>query len=113
MSFDIRQSRRFEKEFKHLNKKYRSLPVDLARLIAELETNPFIGSDLGNGLRKVRMAITAKGKGKSHGARIILYTTAVINVDEDGLVTLVYMYDKSERDSISPQEIAALMEGII
>lgn len=113
MSFEVIQAEPFSKEFKRLHKKFHSLKKDLTRLTDELESNPFIGVDLGGGLRKVRMAITSKGKGKSHGARVITYTTAVVNVDEEGLVTLVYLYDKGERDSISAEEIASLLKGLL
>lgn len=102
----------FDREFKRLNKKYRSLQKDVATLIEELEQNPFIGVDLGNGVRKVRLAIASKGRGKSHGARVITYTTAVVNVDEEGVVTLLFLYDKGERDTISAAEIDFLMNTL-
>ena len=38
-----------------------------------METDPMQGVDLGNGMRKVRMAIASKGKGKSSGAIVITY----------------------------------------
>ena len=37
----------------------------------DIINNPFLGDDLGSGIRKVRMAIASKGKGKSGGARIL------------------------------------------
>ena len=52
------------KELKRLAKRYRSLKQDIAKLGASLQENPYQGADLGNGLRKVRMSITSKGKGK-------------------------------------------------
>lgn len=102
----------FDKEFKRLSKKYRSLKQDVAMLIEELYINPSIGADLGNGIRKVRLAIGSKGKGKSHGARVITYTTAIVGIDEEGLVTLLFIYDKGERDSISANEIADLLKAL-
>lgn len=107
MKYEINLSKRFRKEFKRLFKKYHSLDNDLERLINSLEQNPAQGADLGNNLRKVRMAISAKGKGKSHGARVITYTV-LINVDE-GTVTLLTLYDKAEQDSIGPKEIETLL----
>ena len=53
----------FDKEFKRLSKKYHSLKSDLAALVKELEQNPTLGADLGNGLHTVRMSIASKGKG--------------------------------------------------
>lgn len=69
---------RFRKEAKRLGKKYKSLADDFIRLYADLQENPLLGVDLGKGVRKVRLAITSKGKGKSGGARVITYTDALI-----------------------------------
>lgn len=107
MSFEIKTLRSFDKRLKRLAKKYHSIKEDLAVLVASLRENPAQGADLGNNLRKVRMAISAKGKGKSHGARVITYT-ALINVDE-GTVTLLTLYDKAEQDGIGPKEIETLL----
>ncbi len=61
----------FIRQFKRLTKKYSSLLKDYDIFKEELRKNPFQGNDLGNGVRKVRMSITSKGKGKSGGARVI------------------------------------------
>ena len=111
MSYKIETFKAFNREFKRLYKKYPSLKQDLAKLGEDLAINPFIGVDLGHGLRKIRMASGSKGKGKSHGARVITYTSTVINVSGDGVVTLLTIYDKGERDSISLEEIKDLMES--
>ena len=71
----IKLSAIFRKEFKRLAKKYRSLPFDLDKLIESIQENPMQGTDLGNRLRKIHLAITSKGKGKSSGARVITYTS--------------------------------------
>ena len=53
------------------------------------------------------MAISDKGKGKSGGARVITYT---VEVDEaSGTVTLLTIYDKGERESITSREIGLLL----
>lgn len=101
----------FDKEFKRLSKKYKSLLKDLLHLSEELIANPYQGADLGKGLRKVRMAITAKGKGKSHGARVITYTDAIISINEGKLI-LLYIYDKTERNTISDKELEELLKLI-
>ena len=74
MSCRITTSEDFERRMKRLAKKYRSMKQDYALLLASLTENPFQGADLGQGLRKVRMAIASKGKGKSGGARVITIT---------------------------------------
>ena len=61
---------------------------------------------MGNGLRKVRMSVTSKGKGKSGGARVITFT-AIIATDTTEILLLT-IYDKSERDNITDSELKAL-----
>ena len=46
---------------------------DYDAFLTGLEQDPFQGTRLGKGVRKVRMAIASKGKGKSGGARVITY----------------------------------------
>lgn len=98
----------FKKEFKRLSKRYRSLLNDVQKLQRELLAKPDLGTDLGNGLRKICMAIQSKGKGKSGGARVITYT--IITKIEETEINLLYIYDKSERDSISATEIKELLK---
>ena len=54
MNFEIVVSKLFAKENKRLGKKYKSLKNDYLLLLERLERNPFEGTDLGHGLRKVR-----------------------------------------------------------
>ena len=46
---------------------------DYDAFLTDLEQNPYQGTSLGKGVRKVRMVIASKGKGKSGGARVITY----------------------------------------
>lgn len=108
MNYEVELGSKFKQAFKRLRKKYRSLDKDLEQLIAELKQNPTMGADLGNGIHKVRMAISDKGKGKSHGARVITHT-AIISVEE-GVITLITLYDKAEQSTITPQEIARILK---
>lgn len=107
MNYSIKTARSFEKELKRLGKHYASIADDYASLLTELRTNPQLGTDLGGGLRKIRMRITAKGKGKSGGARVITFTV-IVAVDETE-VNLLYIYDKAERSNITAKEIDALL----
>jgi len=61
----------FKKEFKRLNKKYPSLKNDIESFVNNLLDNPMFGIDLGNGLRKIRISIKSKLRGKQGGTRII------------------------------------------
>ena len=81
MNYRIIPSTSFLKESKRLARKYPSFKNDLEILQKELIINPNSDVEIGVGLRKVRMAIGSKGKGKSHGARVITYTV-ILSVDE-------------------------------
>ena len=106
MKYNIIILSEFEKEFKRLSKRYHSLKDDFILLQKELHENPTAGVDLGKGLRKVRMAIHSKGK--SHGARVITHT--VILSVEEGVINLVYIYDKAEKENISEKEIQSILK---
>ncbi len=67
----------FLKSAKALAKRYRSFSDDLKGLRDEILQNPSVGDDLGNGIRKLRMAIKSKGKGKRAGARVITLTAII------------------------------------
>lgn len=77
MTVKIIPSAEFDRQFKRLAKKYKSLLDDYLTFSNELKKNPFQGSELGSGVRKIRMAILSKGKGKSGGARVLTLTMLV------------------------------------
>ena len=108
MNYKIKVLPDFARTLKRLGKKYHSIKQDYANLLEELYANPQTGVDLGGGLRKVRMAISSKGRGKSHGARVITFTVVV--AIEESEINLLTIYDKAERESISPKEIEALLK---
>lgn len=100
----VQYSQDFKKAFKQLKKKYKSLPEDFKQLFTSLVENPYQGNELYDGMRKVRIAITSKGKGKSGGGRIIIRLTVT-----DTVLSFLYIYDKSEMENISD----AFMDDII
>ena len=111
MNCKVVTTRKFEREFKHLSKKYRSLDDDYEMLIKELEQNPTTGDDLGDNIRKVRMAIASKNRGKSGGARVITYHLLIDA--ENAKIYLLTIYDKGKQDSISKEEIKLLKTIIV
>ena len=111
MSYKIKSAASFDKDFKRLLKRYVSLPDDLKLLVKELKKNPAMGTSLGHGVHKIRMAIKSKGGGKSGGARVITYVNVVIDTEE-GSVYLLAMYDKSDQDTITDQAIKDLLKQI-
>ena len=108
MNYEIIVKPTFQREAKRLAKHYSSFKEDFVSLIDDLEQNPLLGTDLGHGLRKVRMKITSKGKGKSGGARVITFTLVVSQ--QDAVLNLLYIYDKADRASISEKEIEQLLK---
>ncbi|MEZ0487237.1 hypothetical protein [Fibrella aquatica] len=100
MSFNVSIIPDAKRDVKQLVKKYPSFKLDLETLISSLEENPQQGEPLGKDCFKVRIAIRAKKKGKSGGARVI---TCVKIIDEE--VFLVAVYDKSEFDTLTDKTI--------
>jgi mRNA-degrading endonuclease RelE of RelBE toxin-antitoxin system len=105
MNYSVYPTPDFKKFIKKLSKKHPSLKSDLQDLILVLKEKPDSGINLGQGIHKIRMAITSKGKGKSGGARIITYL-----VTQDNEVYLVYIYDKSQLENITKEQIIELLK---
>ncbi len=97
----------FLKAAKALSKRYRSFKEDLKEISREIQKNPLAGDDLGNGVRKIRMAIQSKGKGKRGGARVITLTVSVD--DKQSTVTFLYVYDKSDMENVSAKKIKQII----
>ena len=111
MKYEIGYIPSFAKELKALCKKYKSLKKDFEALKEEIETNPNIGVSLGEGLRKIRLNISSKNKGKSGGARVITHEILVeIDLQETMSVAFISIYDKSEYDTVDLNIVKKLVE---
>jgi mRNA-degrading endonuclease RelE of RelBE toxin-antitoxin system len=75
----------FKIAYKRLKKRHRSLEADFERLLLSLMENPEQGVELIEGVRKIRLAISSKRRGRSGGARVII--RARIVEDEFNLFT--------------------------
>ncbi len=76
----------------------------------DIINNPFLGDNLGSGIRKVRMAIASKGKGKSGGARIL---TLNLLLDTESMeITLLTIYDKGEISDVKDDFIKYLISNL-
>ena len=84
----------FAKEAKRLAKKYPSFKQDYKDFLLSIKNNPLQGDEITKNIRKIRMAIKAKGKGKSGGARVITYN--FITHEMDGRIILLLIYDKED-----------------
>lgn len=104
-------TRTFEKCAKSIAKKYKRFQTDYDNFVADLKKNPSLGTDLGSGLRKVRMAIQSKAKGKSGGCRVI--TLGIF--EKNDILFLTYIYDKSDTSNISVRTLKEILkeEGLI
>ena len=107
MSYKISSIPLFDKQAKRLAKKFPSLKNDLADLVEKLTAEPEQGKALGNNFYKVRLAIASKGKGKSGGARVITYIKIV-----ETTVYMTFIYDKSEKATITDKELKQIFGTI-
>jgi hypothetical protein len=101
----------FAKQAKVLRKRYKSFEQDYFELLKLLKDTPFHGINLGNGFRKIRLAIKSKNKGKSGSARVITLTTKMLAHDNSGTLYLIDIYDKEEQESISIKELLNLVKN--
>ena len=108
MEYKIIPTSVFQKDVKRLFKKYKSIFNDIAEFENELLNHPDIGEDLGGKLRKIRVQIKSKNKGKSGGARIITYNIIVTEYLKK--IYLVAIYDKSEKETLTKEEINVLLK---
>ena len=76
-------------------------------MISSLEAQPAQGVALGNNFYKIRLAISAKGKGKSGGARVITYLKVTATT-----VYLASIYEKGEKETISKKELEGIFKMI-
>ena len=112
MSYNIQISRSFAKEAKHLAKKYPSFKQDYKDFLNSIQENPLQGDELTPGIRKIRMAIKSKGRGKSGGARVITYN--IIYEKQNGCVVLLLIYDKADFSTVDVNIIKKIIhdEGL-
>jgi len=94
MAFEVVLTPDFKKDLKQIAKKHKQILKDIAGLIDQLTGNPAMGTDLGQNVYKIRLAISGTNKGKSGGARVITYVVIV-----DKTVFLAEIYLKSEFDT--------------
>ena len=104
MNYRISFNSDFELHFKKLSKKYKSLILDLSKLVESLRNEPEQGVPLGSNLFKIRLKIVSKGKGKSGGARIITYL-----IHQEKEIYFIAIYDKSEIENLSKQQLKTLL----
>ena len=104
MSYVIQSHTEFEKCFKRLSKKYRSLADDVRDFRDSLQENPYQGAELYPGIRKIRMPITSKGRGKAGSARVITASDVIV-AEHEGRIALLTIYDKQDAATVNVKVI--------
>jgi hypothetical protein len=112
VSVKIIATQDFARRLKKLIKKYKSLKREIATLQQSLQSNPTQGTPLGNNAFKVRVAVKSKGKGKSGGLRVISYFEVAVVVDQEDRLFMLTIYDKSDTEAISKEEIKQMIDKI-
>ena len=110
MNFKIQTTSYFDTEAKRLGKRYRSLVDDLKSVRDSITEDPFQGTEIMPGIRKVRMSIETKGRGKSGGARVITFTYLVS--EESGNVILLLLYDKADASSVKSNVVKKIVKDL-
>jgi len=101
----VRTSEEFRIAYKRLKKRHKSLQHDFERLLVSLLENPIQGVEIEENVRKIRLAITSKGRGKSGGARVIIRVRLI--ADE---LQLLYIYDKADFENVSDAFLRDVMK---
>lgn len=115
MKVTVSVTKNFIKTAKPLIKKYKSLKSDLLRLEKELFQKPHTGIALGDNAYKIRLRISSKQKGKSGGARVITLVESNLLIksekvsENETIVYLLTIFDKSEIENISEKELSDLI----
>ena len=100
----------FAKEAKRLAKKYPSFKQDYKEFLESIKNNPLQGDEITKNIRKIRMAIKAKGKGKSGGARVITFN--ILTDIENGHVVFLLLYDKEDASTVKVNVVKQLVRDM-
>lgn len=110
MSYEITRHKDFDVSIKRLAKRYRSMADDYKDFLDSLEENPFQGAELSPGIRKIRMPIASKGRGKSGSARVI--TANAIIAEHEGRIALLTIYDKQDAQTVDLKVIRRMAQEL-
>ena len=110
MSYEISRHQDFDVSIKRLAKRYRSMADDYANFLESLQKNPLQGAELCPGIRKIRMPIASKGRGKFGSARVI--TANAIVAENEGRIALLTIYDKSDASTVKLNVIKEMARSL-
>ena len=103
--------RDFQKQIRHLRRKYPSVSAEVRDLVFRLQAGERPGDEVPDvgyaGVYKERLRNRSAQRGKQGGFRVIYYAQLV------DLVFLLLIYSKTEVDNISAHEIKVVLEKTI
>ncbi len=109
-SISVSVSNDFAKEAKRLAKKYPSFKQDYLDFLESIKQNPLQGDEITKNIRKIRMAIKSKGKGKSGGARVITFN--ILTQEVEGKVVFLLIYDKENASTVKVDVVKRLVRDM-
>lgn len=109
MPTEVRTTAEFEKNIKHLKRKYPAVTGEVRKLLVRLENDERPGDkvpQVGYDVYKVRLQNPSAGRGKSGGFRVIYYVRLANSV------FLLAIYSKTEQSDINLEKIRQVLQGI-
>lgn len=100
----------FAKEAKRLSKKNPSFKQDYKDFLESIKENPLQGDEITKDIRKIRMAIKSKGKGKSGGTRVITFN--ILTDVKNGQVVFLLIYDKEEASTVKVEVVKQIVRDM-
>jgi mRNA-degrading endonuclease RelE of RelBE toxin-antitoxin system len=104
---EILYTNRFKKDLKRIFKKNWHIRGDVDDLIHALHSNPGLGTPLGKNCYKIRLKDSSSSKGKSGGYWVITYLR-----EKNEKITLLTIYTKSEKSTLTDEELKAILQDI-
>ena len=102
MAIEIVSTPDFDKDVKHLKRRFRRIGEDIQALLTDMVNSDYRGvplSGYGRTLRKVRLTNRSARRGKSEGFRGIY-----LRESEDRFIFL-HIYSKSDKNDVTASEI--------
>lgn len=113
MIYAVVPTPKFQNDVKNYKKKFKNITKDLDDIIGKLAMGDLLGNkvpgvnikEIDEEIRKVRVINSDTNKGKSNGYRLIYYV-----VRNDGVIFLLTVYYKKDKENITAEEIAKLIK---
>lgn len=99
----------FEREIKHLKRKYPAVTGEVRKIVVQLENDERPGDKIpgvGYEVYKVRLSNPSASRGKSGGFRLIYY----VKISDE--VFLISIYSKTEQINVSAENIQEIIQSL-